>query len=138
MESGSGLKTTITGDAQIEITGGAFFVGKIVLMSGLETAKVFSPRVCARARACGKQLHLLLRRSLPPLMISDDIIRQSAHKQMLAALQKRCQLSRCALAPTYYLYRAFKFVMVMTPCVSMQAAAHVSNAPRRPRRRGFG
>lgn len=48
MESGSDLKTTITGDIQIEIIGGAFFVGKIVLMSGLairgqeETAKVFS------------------------------------------------------------------------------------------------
>lgn len=60
MESDSGLKTTITGDTQIEITGGAFFVGKIVLMSGLETAKVFSG--AARACACGKQLHLLLRR----------------------------------------------------------------------------
>lgn len=60
MESGSGLKTTITGDPQIEITGGAFFVGKIVLMSGLETAKVFS--AAAHARARGKQLHLLLRR----------------------------------------------------------------------------
>lgn len=33
-----------------------------------------------------KQLHLLLRRALPQLMISDDIIRQSAHKQMLEAL----------------------------------------------------
>lgn len=123
MESGSGLKTTITGDAQIEITGGAFFVGKIVLMSGLETAKVFSLHARARLCACGKQLHLLLRRSLPPLMISDDIIRQSAHKQMLAALQKRCQLSRCVFAPTYYLYRAFKFVMLMTPFVSMQEGA---------------
>lgn len=43
-----------------------------------------------------KQLHLLLRRALPQLMISDDIIRQSAHKQMLEALPKQCQLSRFA------------------------------------------
>lgn len=44
----------------------------------------------------GKQLHLLPRRTLPQLMISDDIIRQSAHKQMLEALPKQCQLSRFA------------------------------------------
>lgn len=56
-------------------------------------------------------------------MISDDIIRQSAHKQMLEALPKQCQLSRCVFPPTYYLYRAFKFVMLMTPCVSMQEGA---------------
>lgn len=74
-------------------------------------------RACAR----GKQLHLLLQRSPPPLMISDDIISQSAHKQMLAA--KQCQLSRCAFAPTYYLYRAVRFVMLMTPCVNMQEGA---------------
>lgn len=66
MESGWGLKTTITGDIQIEIIGGAFSVGKIVLMSGLairgqeETAEVFSLCACARARV--KQLHLLPRR----------------------------------------------------------------------------
>lgn len=44
-----------------------------------------------------KQLHLLLlRRALPQLMISDDIIKQSAHKQMLEALPKQCQASRFA------------------------------------------
>lgn len=73
-------------------------------------------------------------------MISDDIIRQSAHKQMLEALPKP---SRRVFPPTYYLYRAFKFVMLMTPCVSMQegareglngAAAASQNAPLRPRR----
>lgn len=53
-------------------------------------------------------------------MISDDIIRQSAHKQMLEALPKP---SRRVFPPTYYLYRAFKFVMLMTPCVSMQEGA---------------
>lgn len=29
----------------------------------------------------------------------------------------------CVFPPTYYLYRAFKFVMLMTPCVSMQEGA---------------
>lgn len=63
----------------------------------------------------GKQLHLLLRRTLPQLMISDDIIKQSAHKQMLEALPKQCQLRRAAFEQRYYLYRTFKFVMLMTP-----------------------
>lgn len=71
----------------------------------------------------GKQLHLLLRHTLPQLMISDDIIRQSAHKQMLEALPEQCQLSRVAFARRYYLYRAFKFVMLTTPSVSMQEVA---------------
>lgn len=95
-------------------------------------------------RACwgggGKQLHLLPRRTLPQLMISDDIIRQSAHKQMLEALPKQCQLSRFAFLWTYYLYRAFKFVMLITPSVSMQDVAQeelncrelkCTSAPRR-------
>lgn len=111
-------RTTITGDVGNHRRR---FVGNVVLMSGLETAEVFSLHVRVRAR--GKQLHLLLRRSPPPLMISDDIISQSAHKQMLAAPPKQCQLSRCAFAPAYYLYRAFRFVMLMTPCVSMQEGA---------------
>lgn len=51
-------------------------------------------------------------------MISDDIIRQSAHKQMLEALPKQCQLSRFAFLWTYYLYRAFKFVMLITPLLA--------------------
>lgn len=51
-------------------------------------------------------------------MISNDIIRQSAHKQMLEALPKQCQLSRFASPWTYYLYRAFKFVMLITPLLA--------------------
>lgn len=90
-----------------------------------ETVKVFSLQVCVcicvRWGGVGgghKQLHLLLRRTLPQLMISDDIIRQSAHKQMLEALPKQCQLSRFAFLRTYYLYRAFKFVMLITPLLA--------------------
>lgn len=71
-----------------------------------------------RGRRGHKQLHLLLRHALPQLMISDDIIRQSAHKQMLEALPKQCQLSRLAFVRTYYLYRAFKFVMLITPLLA--------------------
>lgn len=50
------------------------------------------PRVGKRGKGGFKQLHLLLlQRSLPQLMISDDIISQSAHKQMLESLPKQCQ-----------------------------------------------
>lgn len=86
-----------------------------------ETVKVFSLQVCVcvgEVLGGHKQLHLLLRRALPQLMISDDIIRQSAHKQMLEALPKQCQLSRFAFLRTYYLYRAFKFVMLITPVLA--------------------
>ena len=62
-------------------------------------------------RACvlgGKQLHLLL----PHLMISDDLIRQSARKQMLS----RCLNSvSWACAVPDYLCWAFKFATLMTP-----------------------
>lgn len=70
--------------------------------AGGDCERLFSLSVCVCVwiRACwgggGKQLHLLPRRTLPQLMISDDIIRQSAHKQMLEALPKQCQLSRFA------------------------------------------
>lgn len=80
----------------------------------------------------GKQLHLLLRHTLPQLMISDDIIRQSAHKQMLQALPKQCQLSRAAFVRRYYLYRAFKFVVLTTPSVSMREVAQEEADPRSP------
>lgn len=40
---------------------------------------------------------------------------------MLAAPPKQCQPS--AFVPTYYLYGAFKFVVLTTPCVSAQAGA---------------
>lgn len=62
------LKTTITGDIQIEIIGEAFLLRKIVLMSGLaiggvegreglvlvleETVKVFSLQVCVWRCVC--------------------------------------------------------------------------------------
>lgn len=111
------LKTTITGDIQIEIIGAAFFVeencpnerfgdwwggreGRVG--AGGDCESLFSSSVCVCMCVLGrcvgghKQLHLLLRRTLPQLMISDDIIRQSAHKQMLEALPKQCQLSRFA------------------------------------------
>lgn len=89
-----------------------------------EIVKVFSLPTCvlgrcSEGRGVHKQLHLLLlRRVLPQLMISNDIIRQSAHKQMLEALPKQCQLSRFASPRTYYLYRAFKFVMLITPLLA--------------------
>ena len=94
--------------------------------AGGDCESLFSSSVCVCVCVCvcwevlggHKQLHLLLRRTLPQLMISDDIIRQSAHKQMLEALPKQCQLSRFAFLRTYYLYRAFKFVMLITPLLA--------------------
>lgn len=111
------LKTTITGDIRIEIIGAASFCvaqncpneqfgdlrggGEERAGAGVGGGREsLSPSLVCLWRCWGrhKQLHLLPPppRALPQLMISDDIIRQSAHKQMLEALAERCQLSRFA------------------------------------------